>query len=408
MKANYVSLYKDYQNKDNMIWSIEFSKERSEKGEDYRYVNVRIDAKTGELLEFNTSYPQKGDEKAKYNENESKAVVEKFLKEFSPEKFKNVVFDDNYQRDIIPFIKSESQELPRYYNFNYTRMINGIPFIGNGIYVNFDAVSGKITSYNCQWFSNVKFASTQNVVSIDKVYDKVFNEIGYYLQYKLKYNREVYEKYASVYPRDEVKPEVKLVYAPNPQKTLIIDAFKNVLLDQNGEEYKENKANYTDIEDSFAKDEIIALAENGIIIDGDKFNPNANITQKDFLYMIVKTSFPYETFKLTNQDDLDRMYGVLITQGIVKKDEKSPYATVKREDAVKFIIRGMKFDKVADIKGIYNCQFKDVNEISEGLVGYVTIANGLNIVSGDEGYFKPQEKLSRAQAAVMIYNVLQK
>jgi predicted small secreted protein len=404
MKASYVSLYKDWNNKDNIVWNIEFSKESRTNSDDYRYASVRIDAKTGEMLEFNTSYPQKGDEKAKYNENESKAAVEKFLKEFALEKFNNVTFNENYQQNIILYASTEKQELPKNYNFSYVRMVNSIPFMGNGIYINFDAVSGKVTSYNCQWFNNAKFDSAQNSVSIDKVYDKVFNEVGYYLQYKLKYNRGVYEKYSDAIE----KPEVKLVYASNPQKPLLFDAFKNILLNQNGEPYKENKANYTDIEDSFAKMQITALAENGIMFDGDKFNPNANITQKDYLYMIAKTLFPYETYKLTEKDDLDRMYGALTTQGVIKKNEKSPYAAVKREDAVKFIIRAMNFGKVADIKGIYNCQFKDVNEISEGLVGYITIASGLNIISGDEGCFKPQEKMTRAQAAVVIYNFMQK
>ena len=41
--------------------------------------------------------------------------------------------------------------------------------------------------------------------------------------------------------------------------------------------------------------------------------------------------------------------------------------------------------------------------------GYVAIAKGLNIVGGDEnGCFNPNSALTRADAAIMIYNYLAK
>ena len=41
------------------------------------------------------------------------------------------------------------------------------------------------------------------------------------------------------------------------------------------------------------------------------------------------------------------------------------------------------------------------------MIGYVTIAAGLKIDTGLKGYFNPKAKLTRANAAVMIYNYLQ-
>jgi len=66
----------------------------------------------------------------------------------------------------------------------------------------------------------------------------------------------------------------------------------------------------------------------------------------------------------------------------------------------------MKYGEVAEIKDIFNCKFVDKDEISPGLIGYVTIAQGFKIVGGHNGYFYPQKEFTRAEAAVMIYNYL--
>ncbi|NLZ90417.1 MAG: hypothetical protein GX918_00695, partial [Clostridiales bacterium] len=57
-------------------------------------------------------------------------------------------------------------------------------------------------------------------------------------------------------------------------------------------------------------------------------------------------------------------------------------------------------------KGIFVTGFKDQGSISPELVGYVAIAKGLGIVGGSGGYFNPRASLTRAEAAVMLYNYL--
>jgi hypothetical protein len=133
------------------------------------------------------------------------------------------------------------------------------------------------------------------------------------------------------------------------------------------------------------------------------------MTQKDFLTYLSKTLNyygPVLTEKST-QKDIDEMYAYLIREGIVKEAEKSPDSAVTREEAVKFIIRALKYDKVADIKGIFSVSFKDKASISPDLYGYVAIASGLGIVSGDGTNFNPKKNIKRGESAVMIYNYLQ-
>ena len=46
-------------------------------------------------------------------------------------------------------------------------------------------------------------------------------------------------------------------------------------------------------------------------------------------------------------------------------------------------------------------------EIGEANLGYVALAKGLGIVSGDaKGTFRPNAALTRREAAVMLYNLM--
>ena len=50
--------------------------------------------------------------------------------------------------------------------------------------------------------------------------------------------------------------------------------------------------------------------------------------------------------------------------------------------------------------------FKDTGDISPGLKGYISIAYGLKIVEGSNGYLNPKQELNREDGANLIYNYL--
>jgi len=404
-KVNYANLYKEYVSPDTFIWNLNFTNEDiNKKGTDnkYRTVNVTLDAKSGEIKSFytndiNDNYNENN--KAKYDKESAKAEVEKFLKSFKPDAFSQTEYDELYEP--IYRITSEDDK-PKYFNFRYTRKVNGISFPDNGFTVGFDAVTGKITNFGTNWY-NIDFASAQNVIGLDKAYESLFSKIGIELQYKIKYP----DKYWIMSSTE--KPEPKLVYAEKPEVPVIIDANSGAIVDYNGKPYKPQKASqYTDIEGHFAEKYINTLAELGIYLEGTEFKPDENITQLDFFILLSSTIDYYRPYPLDDKSELiEQMYANLIREGIVKEEEKAPEAVVTREEAVKYIIRALKFNKVADIKGIYHCPFKDVDQINPELIGYVTIAGGLGIINAQSEYFNPKDNLTRAQAAIIIYNYLQ-
>ncbi|MCX7921689.1 MAG: S-layer homology domain-containing protein [Clostridia bacterium] len=400
-KVTSANLYKDWNDRDDFLWDVYFVKEsKDKKGENFS-VNVRASAKNGEIKSFWNSRPYKEGETAKFDLAASKAAVESFLKEFNAEKFKDTEYDDSYSENEIPM---PTEEKPREFSFRYVRKVNNALFPNNALLVRYDAVNGKVTSYDMTW-NNVEFAPLDKIITIDNAYKAIFDSVGLELQYKLDYPNEYYLKF-----RDEMKkPEVKLVYAFKPQKPQIIDANTGALLSENGTPYKEVKAiEFKDIAGNFAEKHIKVLVEYGIYTEGGEFKPNQAITQKEYLLLLAKLFNYYDYYSSSDKDkQIEQIYRMFIRDGVVKESEKSPDSIVKREDGIKFLIRGMKYDKVADIKGIFKCEYKDVNKMHPDLVGYIAIADGLGIAKGKGGYFNPKGNLTNAQVAVMVYNYLQ-
>jgi hypothetical protein len=220
-------------------------------------------------------------------------------------------------------------------------------------------------------------------------------------------------QYRVIY-RNEKQNNVLLIYNPNGEKPMIIDPFTGKRLDYNGDEFdivtNRISSNYTDIEDHFAQKHISELALIGIGFSGDEFKPNEEITQKDFMLLISQT-FSYNNYlndssEKWDDEKINNLYLELIRRGIILESEKAPDKTVAREDAVKYLVRGLGLGKIADKGEIFIKEFIDSSDISPANLGYVAIAKALNIENGNSGSFHPKRILTKGEAAVMIYGYL--
>lgn len=405
MKLIGYDLSRNWMEKDKYEYYLRYSNEATAKGGDANYATVTIDAITGKVKGFYSRVPYEWDKKPVDDEKTAREAAENFLRDFVPDEFSQVEFDEEGWSNYLRYAGTEPL---REYNFYYARKVNGITCRGNGISVSYDAVNRKVYSFSLEWFDE-EFPSIKEVAPLEDVYKVVFEQVGLELQYKPNYAENETADSIRIPEYDSVKPEIKLVYALKGDKPLIFDAFEGIILDYDGKPYKEVKpVEYTDIDGSFAKNQIMTLAEYGIYLAGTEFKPNEKITQLDFFYLLAKTLNYYSPIitKDSPEEEINNLYNFLIREGIITKDEKRPESSVKREDAVKYIIKAMKYGEVAEIKDIYNCPFKDKDKISPDLTGYVTIAHGFKIVRGNNGYFNPQGELTRAEAAVMIYNYL--
>lgn len=379
------------------VWSLNFRKPEEETAVN-DYVNVSIDAKTGVITSFYRRAPEPKSAKPKKSVTAVKAEVDTFLKRYYPQYYSQLEYDKIASEDYITGTAPE-----REYNLVYSRLVNGIPFPNNGINVYYDNVNEMIINFNLNWY-DIEFPEEQ-VIGAGEACQKLFENVGLELQYKFDYQEAAEE----IYPPDVTEnAKAMLVYVLKSGKTFIIGANSGKLLNSDGTEYKEpERVRYTDIKGNAAEKQITVLAENGIHLGGAEYRPDSLITQLDFLTLLSKTMNYYEPVITERTDeDITRLYSYLMREGVIKEDERAPDNNVTREEAVKYMIRALKFDRVADIKGIFNISFKDKSGISPGLEGYAAIAAGLGIVEGGNVDFRPKDKITRGESAVMIYNYL--
>lgn len=400
-----INLYSNGRTKADYVWNIYFIKEEKKDGKTYQYsASITLDAVTGDVLNFYRSLPYDSDSGPRYNKDQALSIANSFIRTMQPYKAGEAEYT-TWQEPMVKPVYDGDQ--PRQYSFTYTRKSNGIYFMNNGFNLTVDAVSGTVTNYSFSWY-NGQLPPSDKIINSAEAHKKLYEDIGLRLQYMADYSNKMDSR--KILPPNErqIKPDIKLVYAINPGKPTNIDAPSGNLLDYSGKPYEERAiAKYSDIGGNFAEKQINILAQYGISLPGSEFIPGKSIAQKEFLYLLAKSINSYAELNL-NDDKIseDKLYEYFINLGIIKEPEKSPSSDVTRQDAAKYIVRILKYDKIADIKGIYKLSFKDSSNINEDLYGYVAIAYGLSILRDDGGYFKPDSSLTRAQTAMLIYNFL--
>ncbi|MGB9780581.1 YcdB/YcdC domain-containing protein [Caldanaerobacter sp.] len=388
-KLDSASLYTDtyYAPAKNPTWSFYWNLQKDNK---YFYVNASVDAVTGELTYFSKTVSdiEDKDKQPKYTSKELREIAEKYLERIIPEKFKNTkYFNETSNPDYSPNL----------YTFTYLRTANGILAPFNSITITLNPYTGEITSYYLNW-TNVNFTPAENVITLDEAYKILLDNYEMKLNYILDYD----------YKSPDALPKVKLVYQLDFYG--YIDAKTGTLLDGMGRPIvKESKVTFTDIEGNWAEKDIKILAEYGIIeVEGDKYYPDKEITQKDFIKMLVKTvQPPYYDPMPKSSKDYETYYTIAVSKKIIKPEEKNPDSPVTRLETAKMLVNALQAGYIAEIPNIFNVDFKDKNTIPKNMIGYVAIISGLNIMKGSEGYFYPERPLTRAEAAAVLVRYLQ-
>jgi len=341
----------------------------------------QVDAQSGELISVHF-YNNKGDENKNVSKLQAQNIAESFLKKITPDKFSQTKYENN--EDIekpVPMVKIGVVVGGDVSYFNFVRQVNGIEFDSNSLRVEVDNTNGKVIGYDNNWYDNVTFPDVSGAMNKQTAFSKIKEYKNFILQYAMV-----------------DKNKVQLVYNfEDLNDNYIIDPISGARLDYTGQVYKDNKLpEYTDISGHWCEKTVKELLENGYYIQGDKFNPNMNITQINF--------FKYIYSSYGNSDN-DEFYDMLLQNGIIKKEEKAPSSFVSYQDAAKFIIRYLGYDKVAVHPEIFITPFKD--NIEEQYKGYAAMCYGFGIIKGDKnGNFNGTHNINNAEAAVLVYNLI--
>ncbi len=372
--------------------SLVFSKSDDER---QSFIYININAETGELLSFSRFADLKSDSDTETNPpTAEKASL--ILKELAPQKH------TEYQ------LRAYFESADDYFVFD--RYVNGVRVEGNTAAIELDK-NGELISWRIS-YTNADFPFAVNIVPAADICQKLFDEVGYSLMY-------IPQKSVESLKHPDV---AKLIYTLG-EENLYFDVFTGKRVSYDGTEYKSSSITdaYTDISGHYAEDKINGLRRFGIGFDSTEFLPDDAIIQKDFITLInaalgggpntlikatesSSVNEQYALIKAAESGSNDEQYTIAKRLGIIKDEEISPDSKVSRLKAAIFLCRAMKIEKYAQLEQLYNCPFKDVKEGK----GYVTLLWGLKILNGtSSNTFSPSDNLTRAQSAILIYNLLE-
>lgn len=182
----------------------------------------------------------------------------------------------------------------------------------------------------------------------------------------------------------------------------------------------DKKFQFNDLSDSqWAFNAIEKLAGKGILggIGQGKFAPKSNVTHIEALAMVLRLTGDDAEANMLGKKVHPKYMGVMpmwgygyiyiaIEKGILLPEELkgfNPNQPAKRHEIAKYIIRAMGENEEALDNMDADLDFKDASAIPDGSVGYVYLANKLNIMVGDNNNkFSPNEPVTRAQMAVLL------
>ena len=340
------------------------------------FANVEINAQTKEILSFYRYSIDKEDKPAETpltdeQVQSGKAKVDEFLKKYYGDKYAQLKYEDCKKSNIDDNLISHNV------TYQYCRTINGVPYYNNTVRINYNVDTGKIEYLYFNWRELKDIPSADGAISLEKATENLLA-----LPVKQVWVKNSDKKYVLAYTFDGETN---------------FDAKTGENMKYNGKPVDVKFGGYTDIDGHWAKDMANALADADIYLDGTEFKPEMSITQYEYLRLLAMS----EKYIDINEEDI---YNYAISRKIISKDEKNPTAVLTKEQAVKYLLKARGYSEVAELQGIFKTGFADENAIGADSMGYVAIAKGLGIVTGDEnGNFNPQKELTRAEAVSVIY-----
>lgn len=212
-----VNFTPDYQvgvNNKNYIWQINWNSHDEEKDVN---INVSVDGTTGKAINVDIMTNVRGQAAgiANITEDQASEIGKNFLNKINPKEFSQckLVKDDNSNYRL----KGD----PTTYNFNYCRVVNSIPFLGNYLNVNVDSVTGKIRSYSFRWNNN-QLPTQDGIISQEKA-NQLFKDN---LNLDLKYI-----PYRDDYGYSNKTKTTKIAYMPDMSRGVNLDAKEGKMLD---------------------------------------------------------------------------------------------------------------------------------------------------------------------------------
>lgn len=380
--------------------------------EDRGYLDINVDAQNGLIIgyQYNLFQPPK-EERPGLDEKAGRAMAEAFLEKMvgqyrSSLREPKVVPTYDYAAPYRP-----GKEQPSGYGFEYTRLVNGLPFPSNGVKVLVDAYRAQVTSYNCEWWD---LAFPPPKASIDRAAaERAFLAAGLTLAYER-------EPVTRPLPgqRFEDRP-VRLVYRLDEAKApYVVDALTGEGLDANLRPLAaKRRPAFNDLAGHPARQAVETLAAAEIITaTGPAFAPDRPLDQRDFLVWLVRASGwrPDPTPKYARGDgqegqdpEFRAALEYALNNGILRRGEAyAPQDPVTRQTMAVLSVRALGWGEVAELTDVWQVPAAVAAKVAPEKQGYLALAAKLGLLeltAKDPGF---AGTLTRGEGAVALYRLL--
>ncbi|KNZ68724.1 S-layer protein [Thermincola ferriacetica] len=386
-------------------WEFQFGPSDYRGGEN---ISVTINAQTGELINYHRWEEIWGEQEEKpvnYDYNRCKQIALAYLKKVAPQKAEQVYLQEFPRQDYY-YVNGKEVKSPAY-SFNFVRVVNGVPFNMNNISISVNNNTGKVRAYWSNWDENQTFASRDGIITEKEAVESLLA----LEKPTLKYTRKASED-------GRPAKEVMLVYTLYNQVPKMVNA-------RTGE--VENVYNYgvpvelKDIDGHWAEREIRILAAWGVVSGNKekKFNPDRTITRAEFISMLAaakglepgseeapvfidvpKTAWYFNAVQAAAR------------AGLLKGSGKkfNPNQPISRQEMVVMLMNAANSGGTflqEDLTDVLQAEFKDADKIAGWAKNAVAQALQMGILTGQNGYIKPTNPATRAEAAVLLARTLQ-
>lgn len=285
--------------------------------------------------------------------------------------------------------------------FRFNRIENGIICPDNYVSVSIDKETNKVTMYDYVW-TDVEFINPSSSISEDEAKNIFIDTFEYKLYYYVDTNLSATETN---------NRNASIVYTYENLKSDILDAQSKEFLSYSLYKYDRHKnlekikvaKEYIDIKGHWAESIISLMQNNEIGVMSNEFKPDDALTY-EILFEILGVEISEEDFnefktEFINMEDTTFAF---INENTTLTD------TITREEFVAIMIRigEYQYDKIINKTDFFKTNYLDESLITKNKIGYISIARMLEYLSGN--YFRPLDKITRAEAITYLYNIYTK
>jgi len=370
----HIGLNRDYLDSSRFFYDVNMFRYETTAEDEIAGFFGRIEALTGRVMSFSIYYSGSSltDDFDTLTEEQVEAAVAAALDRLAPGELEKSRLESTMRPTV-----NRGGYTSGYYSYSYLRYENDIICRDNGISVTLDQNTGKVTRFVLNWYDNITFPQVTNVMTPLQALTVFVGFDGIRTGYITTGEGNA----ALVYDFDS---------------SGYIDPYTGTALDYRGRPRVDDSAvpTYSDVIGHWSESYVMRLLSNGVFMWGDPFDPESEMTELEFLQylMLIEGHSPLAA-------DVRAFY---VSRGVTVAADADTRLT--RQEATRIIVEYLGYGRLAERSGSYVYPFTD--SVGAAYIGHITICYMLDIVSGFDGRFEPTAIVTRAEAAVLLHNLI--